>query len=106
MSNSGTKHDHGKPSIALLPPEAIIEVAKVLTFGANKYTAHNWRKGFAYTRVLSAALRHIFAFLMGEDNDPETGVSHLAHAICDLLFVLNFKLTGDGTDDRYKNESK
>lgn len=103
--SGGTKHDQGKPSLALLPGESLEEVAKVLDFGANKYGVYNWRKGFTYTRVTSAALRHIFAFLRGEDKDPETGLSHIAHAICGLLFLLTFILTKTGTDDRYKGES-
>lgn len=99
---SGTKHDTGKAGMALLPPEALEEIAKVLDFGAKKYTAHNWRGGFVWTRVLSAALRHIFSFLRGEDFDPETGLSHLAHAGCCILFALTFHLTKTGQDDRYK----
>lgn len=102
MSNQGTKHDDGKPSIALLPPEAIIEVAKVFTFGAAKYDEHNWRKGFKYVRVASAILRHIFAWLGGEDLDKESGISHLAHAVAGLMFLISFQKTNSGVDDRYK----
>ncbi len=99
---SGIKHDQDKPDMSLLSSIALVEVAKVMTFGKKKYSANNWRGGFAWTRPLSAALRHIFAFLGGEDKDPETGLSHLAHAICCLMFILEFITTGAGTDDRYK----
>jgi hypothetical protein len=99
------KHDDDKPAMALLPAEALEEVAKVLTFGAKKYSAHNWRGGFGYTRILSAVLRHTFAFLRGEDKDPETGLSHLAHAICGLMFCLTFTKTKPELDDRYKAAS-
>lgn len=103
-SNGGTKHDSAKPSIALIPSEAVEEIAKVFTFGAVKYDSHNWRKGFTYVRVSSAVLRHIFSWLSGEDKDPETGLSHLAHAACGLMFLITFEVTKTGTDDRFKYE--
>ena len=91
--------------MSLLSSIAIVEVAKVMTFGKRKYAANNWRGGFAWSRPLAAALRHIFAFLGGENRDPETGLSHLAHAICCLMFVLEFIVTHPELDDRYKNEN-
>jgi hypothetical protein len=97
----GTKNDADKPRLALLPFEALVEVSKVLSFGANKYEVHNWRKGFKWTRLIDAALRHVFAWVVGEDKDPETGLSHLAHAVCGLLFLLTYELRGGGVDDRY-----
>lgn len=103
-TSSAVKHDDGKPILALLPGEALTEIAKVLTYGASKYEAHNWRGGFVWSRVTSALLRHVFAWLRGEDKDPETGLSHLAHAGCNILFLLTFEVTKTGTDDRYKTE--
>jgi hypothetical protein len=102
MSEQGIKADAEKTMLALLPFEALEEVGKVMTFGAKKYAAHNWRGGFLYSRLISAGLRHFFSFIKGEDNDPETGLSHLAHAICCLLFLLTQVLKGTGTDDRYR----
>ncbi len=98
----GVKLDAGKPQMALVPPEALEEIAAVLTFGAAKYDPDNWRKGMAYRRVLSAALRHCSAWMRGEDNDPETGLSHLAHAACSLMFLITYEKTNTGTDDRYQ----
>lgn len=103
---TGLKHDGEKPDLSLLPPEALFEVAKVLTFGAKKYTANNWRGGFNYTRVYAGVQRHLNAWLMGENLDPETGISHLAHAICGLMFLLTFILTNTGEDDRFKYEDR
>ncbi len=103
---TGVKHDQDKPDMSLLSSIALVEVARVMTFGKRKYSANNWRGGFAWTRPLAAALRHIFAYLGGEDKDPETGLSHLAHGICCLMFVLEFSVTGAGQDDRYKHETK
>lgn len=99
-----TKNDNEKPIMALLPPAALKEVAAILTFGATKYNSHNWRKGFKWSRLQSAALRHLFAHIDGEDFDEETGKSHVAHAICCLLFLLEHEIGGLGKDDRWINE--
>lgn len=96
------KYDDGKPDLSLLPPEALFAIAEVFTFGAKKYAPDNWRGGFAYRRVFAALLRHLLAWLRGEDKDPETGLAHLAHAGCNLMFLLTFVITKTGTDDRYK----
>jgi hypothetical protein len=102
-SPSATKHDQEKPMLAIMPIEALEAVGRVMTFGMKKYSADNWRKGFQYRRTLSAALRHIFSFLKGEDLDPETGESHLAHAACCVLFTLTFVIEKQtNLDDRYK----
>ena len=96
------KYDQGKPEMALIPPEAMYEIARVFTFGADKYTANNWRNGFNWIRVGSAVLRHIYSWIGGEDNDPESGCSHLAHAVCGLMFLLTFQAKNIGEDDRVK----
>jgi hypothetical protein len=98
---SGKKNDGGKPPLALLSGVALIEVAKVLEFGSRKYTAWNWKGGFKWSRLGSAALRHVFSWLSGEDKDSETGLSHLAHAMCCLMFLLDFEVNKLGEDDRY-----
>lgn len=86
------KFDNGKADWSLMPFEAVEEINKVLEFGAAKYSAHNWKtgEGFKYTRVLNSLLRHVFAFMRGEDNDPESGLSHMAHAGCNVLFILYY----------------
>ena len=90
---TGIKYDSEKPKMNLLPPKAIVEVAKVLTFGAEKYDAENWRKlDDLQNRYTAGALRHIFAHMDGEKLDPETGLSHMAHALCCLLFKLEIEL--------------
>jgi len=100
----GVKKDQDKPMYALLSNVAINEVVKVMTFGAQKYSANNWRGGMLWTRLISASLRHIFAWMGGENLDPETKISHLAHAMCCLMFLLEFSLTGAGKDDRFNTE--
>lgn len=103
-NNNGKKNDTGKPPMALLSGAALTEVAKVLEFGSRKYDAWNWKGGFKWTRLGSAVLRHVFAWLGGEDKDSETGLSHLAHAMCGLMFLVDFEVNKLGTDDRYKGK--
>jgi len=100
MITGGIKHDNGKPRMDLLPPDALDEVANILSFGATKYGERNWENGFNYGRLIGAALRHIFAFMRGEDLDTETGRSHLGHAACCILMLLALHLRGHGKDDR------
>lgn len=89
---SGSKHDSGKPLMGAVPPNALLAVARVLTFGAEKYGRDNWRQvESAETRYLDAALRHINAYQRGEAVDPESGESHLAHAVCSLMFMLELQ---------------
>jgi len=107
-SSSGTKSDEGKNRLDLLPTESLEEIAKVLTFGAKKYATsevagdYNWTKGFTWSRLLGATLRHLFAFMRGEDKDPESGISHLAHAGCCILFLLYHEKHHTKLDDRHK----
>lgn len=98
------KHDSGKPDWSLVPFEALEEVVRVLEFGAKKYSRDNWRtgEGFKYSRVLSSLLRHIYSYLRGEDNDPESGLSHMAHAGCNVLFILYYIKN----KSRYKNDDR
>ncbi len=102
----GIKHDENKPRMDLLSTVWIEGVANVLTFGARKYDAHNWRKGLARSRLLGACLRHIFSYLSGEDYDKETGLLHLHHASCCLMFASELHVTRPDLDDRYKPEKK
>lgn len=94
------KYDGEKVRLDLLPVQPIIEIGKVLTYGARKYEKDNWRKGLEWSRCYAATLRHLFAWQSGETNDPETGLSHLAHAACEILFLLEFARTHPELDDR------
>lgn len=95
------KYDDGKAPFELIPWEALESVAQVLAYGATKYAAHNWRNGLGRARLIGAAVRHLSAYLQGVDNDDESGLPHLAHAACCVLFALTFHLQGTH-DDRFK----
>ena len=103
---TAVKHDTNKIPVELLPSQALEEIAKVLAFGAIKYDSWNWAKGFKWMRLIGAAIRHLYAFQRGEDKDPESGLSHLAHAGCCVLFLLQHEISKLGQDDRYKEFTK
>jgi hypothetical protein len=92
VTKIAVRDDSGKTNWSLMPFEALEEINKVLEFGATKYAANNWQEGtgFKYSRVLNSLLRHVFAFMRGEDKDPESGLSHMAHAGCNVLFILYY----------------
>jgi len=100
--DGGKKFDEKKPRWELLPYDAIKGVAEVLTDGARKYDARNWELGIAYGRVFGALQRHLSAWWQGENNDPESGRSHLDHALCELMFLSAYdkRGMGKGFDDR------
>jgi len=91
-NDEGRKFDAGKAQYGLLPPDALRQTVEVLTFGAAKYAPDNWRYvPEAKRRYFDAAQRHLWAWKGGEETDGETGNSHLAHAICCLMFLLEVK---------------
>lgn len=102
----GTKHDGQKPKLALIPKEAIWGMGDALTFGANKYGQHNFRNGLEYTALVSAAMRHLTAWVDGENIDSESGLSHLDHALASLAMLKYMEVNKPEMDDRYKPEIK
>jgi hypothetical protein len=84
----GAKCDGDKADWSLLPIEPVEEVVQVLMFGAKKYAPDDWKHvENGEVRYFNAAMRHILAWKKGENTDPETGINHLAHATCCLLFL-------------------
>ncbi len=113
MTTSATGARKGtKPeAYHLLPRKGLDWIARVFDFGARKYTTdtesgnHNWRRGYEWSKSISAAMRHLTAFNDGETFDPESGLPHVAHAgfhILALLTWLEEQGEGGQFDDRYR----
>lgn len=100
FAETANHFDDGKPDLSLLPRESLEEIARVLQFGAGKYGTYNWQKGMPWRKIAASLLRHVFAWLAGEDKDPESGISHIAHAGCNVVFLLWYIENEVGTDDR------
>lgn len=92
VKREGVKFDAEKLQPTLLPVESLEKIVEVLQFGAKKYSRDNWKKvEGGYERYFDALLRHLYSAQKGETNDEESGLSHLAHAGCCLLFLLHFE---------------
>ena len=93
------KADKDKPRMELIDPEFMTGLAQVLTFGAKKYEAENWKKATPedISRIMGAMLRHQTAHMGGETVDPETGLNHMYHIACNAMFLAYF--------DRHKGEN-
>lgn len=100
---TGSKFDDGKPRLDLISKTWLFGVGDVLAFGAKKYEAENWRKGIEQKRLIGAALRHLMQYLNGENLDPESGLNHLDHASCAIMFARELLETKPDFDDRYTN---
>jgi len=98
----GRKDDDGKIRMELLPFNALVGVADVLTYGSEKYGAHNWQ-GIDAQRYVGALLRHLAAYMEGEENDAESGRSHVAHLATNALFLLSKYETAKKAE-AYENE--
>src|SRR5208282_5976958 len=80
----GLKYDQGKLRWDLIPFKVVEGIVEVLTFGAIKYKADSWQEvEEARSRYFAATMRHLSSWRQGETNDPESGLHHLKHALCD-----------------------
>lgn len=90
------KFDKGKPRFDLLDPYFEEEIARVLEFGALKYSANSWQDvPDAMNRYIAAMRRHLCAIQKGELTDQDSGLPHSAHMSCNAMFISYFtrKLT-------------
>lgn len=102
-SNPKDAIGRNKTPMHLIPSTALVQVAKVMGLGAAKYGPYNWRDAsVAATVYISAAQRHIAAFLDGENLDPESGQPHAAHAAACMMILADAFATGNVVDDRPK----
>jgi len=90
-----------KTPLHLIPAAAEIAEAQVMALGAKKYGPFNWRSADVRASIyVAAARRHLLQWFDGQDDDVESGVSHLAHARACLGILLDAGATGHLIDDR------
>jgi hypothetical protein len=99
---TGDRYNNGKTRWSLIVWKALIPMIEVLEFGAKKYAPFNWTKGLKYTETCDSLLRHTHAFLEGEDNDPESKLSHVGHILANAMFLSYMFLFRKDMDDRHK----
>jgi hypothetical protein len=85
------KYDEGKLRYDLITPEFLEGLAKVMTFGAEKYEPNSWQNvEDGYNRYYSALMRHLEAIRMGEVVDADSGLPHIYHVGCNAMFLNYF----------------
>jgi hypothetical protein len=99
---SGARFNGGKPDFSLIPLVTLEDEARVWMYGKNKYNAWNWAKGMDWSIPLACVMRHLAAWQRGEENDIESGLPHLAHAMCNLRMLTLYSKTYPEGDDRPK----
>lgn len=103
---TATKHDNNKPDHSLIPKVFLDQLSQVMMTGVHKYGRYNYKGGFFYSRLIAACSRHLSSFNSGVDIDEESGLSHLAHAACCLLMLIDTISLKTSKDDRYGKEVK
>ena len=97
----GVKDDAEKLRFDLIAPEALTALTTILTYGCNKYGDRNWERGMSWGRPFAALMRHMWAWWARSGPDPETGYSHLWHAIACISFLITYEARKmDQYDDR------
>ncbi len=84
-------------------PSAIARMSEVAEYGAEKYSLHNWKQGLTYRTIAGSLLRHLSAYMNGEDKDEESGESHLGHIAWNALALAEMGGTRPDLDDRFSN---
>lgn len=98
---SGARFNSTKTKWSLMPLHLLKEVVDVWEYGAVKYAAWNWAKGMPWSVPYECILRHLFRWYWhGERNDPESGKSHLAHIICNVMMLMHYERGYPEGDDR------
>lgn len=99
--NTGAQKASKPSQLGLVDPVALTELGNVAGFGAKKYEKWNYLGGYDYSLSYNAMLRHMNSYWSGEDNDPESGYHHMAHASWHGLAIISYDLRGIGNDDRF-----
>lgn len=110
LANAGMFQETGNPEyldMALMNGKTYwSDCAKVFSYGALKYAEWNWVKGMQWSIPLGCIGRHSLAVLEGQSLDPESGLKHVGHIMCNLV-MLKAYITGypEGNDLPPKNFS-
>jgi len=97
------RYNKGKTQWGLVDFQSLKPMVDVLEFGANKYSAHNWKKGLDTTEICESMMRHLTALMDGEDIDPESGLPHMGHIQCNTMFY-NYMIRNNGKSNKNKDD--
>lgn len=100
MTEKANHYSQCKLGIDQIPAECQLELGLVYSYGEHKYDRDNWKKGTEWHEFIGSAKRHLLAWELGEERDPESGCHHLAHVAWNAFSLMFFEMYGLGTDDR------
>lgn len=99
------RHNSGKRKWSLVDFKALEPMVEVLEFGAEKYSADNWKNGLPYKEICESLLRHTVEFLEGGNLDPESGKPEVGHILANAMFLSHMFLFRKDMDDRSSEKS-
>ena len=103
-AESGLRFDDKKPRFDLIPTYPMFQLARLFAFGTKKYAERNWEKGMPWSKVIAPLQRHLCNWMAGEDNDDETGLSHMIHVAWNAMVLVEYERLYRDLDDRTKNQ--
>lgn len=98
----GERNNEGKLEWSQVDFKALEPMVRVLMKGGKAHGKDNWRKGFPTLEVCESLLRHTFAYMSGEDNDPQTGEPHTGHILSNAMFLSHMHEFRPDMDNRLK----
>lgn len=106
VNDNALRYNGGKLRWSLVDFDALEDMVKVLEFGSKKYTDYNWKKGLKTPEIFESIIRHLFAYIRGEDIDPESGLPHTGHILCNAMFLSYMQRFKPDFDTRHKDKNK
>lgn len=106
------RYNKDKPQWSLVDFSALSPLVRVLMYGAKKYTTdtrsgkHQWRDGLKTTEICESLMRHLVAYMEGEDDDQESKESHIGHIMANAMFLSYQSLYNRSMDDRFIDKNK
>ena len=82
------RFNEGKPQWHQLHFKSLLPLIRVMEYGEKKYGKDNWKKGQDIPSLCDCAMRHLTAFMDGEELDPESGVSHIGHIMANCMMIV------------------
>jgi hypothetical protein len=106
MSEQALRYNEGKLRWSLVDFDALADMVKVLEYGSRKYADHNWKKGLKTTEIFESMMRHMQAYMRGENVDPESGLPHTGHIMCNAMFLSYMNTYRPDFDTRVIDKNK
>jgi hypothetical protein len=101
VTDTAKRFNSGKVRYDLIPTHLLEQTARVFEFGAKKYSEWNWAKpGMKWSTVIGCMKRHLAAIERGENLDPESGLPHLGHLMCNAFMLTHYMENYPEDDDR------